>query len=102
VLHLEQQSSGTGDGTLTNGNGAFLVAAVGAMAGTCEDYSIAQHGGNGCPPHLPRRGGVDTDTDGDQPPHSTHKIEFPKFDGTGDPMAGLTVVNATPPSTAHQ
>jgi hypothetical protein len=88
MLRLQQQSSSIGDGAPVNGNRATLAAAADATVGNGGDLSITPPGGNGRPPHHPRRRGADPDADviDDQPPHSTHKVEFPKFDGTG-PMA---------------
>jgi hypothetical protein len=46
--------------------------------------------------------GADTESDaiGNHLPPSVHKIEFPKFDGTGDPMVGSTIANTTSLSMA--
>jgi hypothetical protein len=91
VLRLEQQSLGTGYIAPMNDNGAALAAVTNTSTGNGEDHSVTPQGGNGCPPRHPMHQGADPDADGtgDQPPHSTHKIEFTKFDRTGDPMACL-------------
>jgi hypothetical protein len=69
VLRLEKNSSSAGDGTPTDGNTAATVR----------------------PPHHHRPHGMASESDAvdDHLPASIHKIEFPKFDGTSDPMAWL-------------
>jgi hypothetical protein len=83
VLGLEKNSSGTGEGTPGDGNAA---AASGGQGG---DHSFAPPCAAGRPLSLHRRQGVDTKSDAvdDHLSPSVHKIEFPKFDGVGDPMA---------------
>jgi hypothetical protein len=69
------------------------VAAVAAASGGHDnDHSFAPSGAAGRPLPNHHRWGADTKSEaiGDHLPPSVHKIEFPKFDGTGDPMAWLS------------
>jgi hypothetical protein len=92
VLRLEKNSTGAGDGVPCDGQAAASAVAVAAAPfGNADDLSVTPNGAYGRPSHPFRRRSADSEFDasGDHPPHSVHKIEFPKFNGTGDPMAWL-------------